>query len=156
MHRRRGSRSARRRWPDEERIMNKRIAARVFGLALGVAVAALTGTGTAQQLTAATPAEIAIDNFAFEPAVLTIAPGTQVTWINRDEEPHTVVSVTKEQPFKSQALDTNDKSSLLSPSPATYKYFSSPPSSDAATISAGSPCVIFRPATTASRGPGGA
>src|SRR3954470_21252070 len=53
-------------------MMNQRIAARVFGLALGVAVAALTGTGTAQQLTAATPAEIAIDNFAFEPAVLMI------------------------------------------------------------------------------------
>jgi len=105
--------------------MNKRIAARVFGLALGVAVAALTGTGTAQQLTAATPAEIAIDNFAFEPAVLTIAPGTQVTWINRDEEPHTVVSVTKEQPFKSQALDTNDKFNFVFVTPGTYKYFCS-------------------------------
>jgi len=110
--------------------MNKRIAARVFGLALGVAVAALAGTGTAQQLAATTPVEITpveitIDNFAFEPAVLTIAPGTQVTWVNRDEEPHTVVSATKEQPFKSQALDTNDKFSFVFAKPGTYKYFCS-------------------------------
>src|SRR4051812_48623736 len=116
-------------------MMNKRIAARVFGLALGVAVAALAGTGTAQQLAATTPVEITpveiapveitIDNFAFEPAVLTIAPGTQVTWVNRDEEPHTVVSATKEQPFKSQALDTNDKFSFVFAKPGTYKYFCS-------------------------------
>jgi plastocyanin len=106
-------------------MMNQRIAGRVFGLALGVAVAALAGTGTAQQLAAPTPAEIAIDNFAFEPAVLTVAPGTQVTWVNRDEEPHTVVSAVKEQPFKSQALDTNDKFSFVFAKPGTYKYFCS-------------------------------
>src|SRR3954470_12440209 len=104
-------------------MMNQRIAARLFGLALGAGAAALAGT--AQQLAAASPTEIAIDNFAFEPAVLTIAPGTQVTWVNRDEEPHTVVSAGKEQPFKSQALDTNDKFSFVFAKPGTYKYFCS-------------------------------
>ena len=33
-----------------------------------------------------------IDNFAFVPATLTVAAGSTVTWINRDEEPHTVVA----------------------------------------------------------------
>ena len=99
--------------------------AQLFGLAFGALIAASAATGAAQQLAKATPAEIAIDNFAFEPAVLTIAAGTEVTWVNRDEEPHTVVSATKEQPFKSQALDTNDKFSFVFAKPGTYKYFCS-------------------------------
>ncbi|MQY28834.1 hypothetical protein NRB56_44190 [Nocardia sp. RB56] len=38
-----------------------------------------------------TPA-VTIDNFAFAPAALTVRVGSTVTWTNRDEEPHTVVS----------------------------------------------------------------
>jgi plastocyanin len=105
--------------------MSNRIVPRVFGLAFGALIAASAVTGAAQQLAKTRPAEIAIDNFAFEPAVLTIAAGTEVTWVNRDEEPHTVVSAVKEQPFKSQALDTNDKFSLVFAKPGTYKYFCS-------------------------------
>ena len=37
-------------------------------------------------------AAIAIDNFAFTPASLTVPAGTKVTWTNHDEEPHTVVA----------------------------------------------------------------
>ena len=106
--------------------MSNRMTAQLFGLAFGALIAASAATGTAQQLAAAAaPQTITIDNFAFEPALLTIAPGTEVTWVNRDEEPHTVVSVLKEQPFKSQALDTNDKFSLVFAKPGTYKYFCS-------------------------------
>jgi plastocyanin len=105
--------------------MNTRMSARLFGLAIGALVAASAGTGTAQQLAKAMPTEITIDNFAFAPATLTIAPGTQVTWINHDDEPHTVVSATKEQPFKSQALDTDDKFSFVFDKPGIYKYFCS-------------------------------
>ena len=36
--------------------------------------------------------QITIDGFAFAPAMLTISAGTSVTWVNRDEEPHTVVA----------------------------------------------------------------
>jgi plastocyanin len=106
-------------------MMSTRMSARIFGLAMGALVAASAGTGAAQQLAKATPTEITIDNFAFAPATLTIPRGTQVTWINRDEEPHTVVSATKEQPFKSQALDTDDKFSFVFDKPGTFKYFCS-------------------------------
>lgn len=105
--------------------MNTRIPARLFGLAIGALAAASAGTGAAQQLAKAAPNEISIDNFAFAPAALTIARGTQVTWINHDEEPHTIVSATKEQPFKSQALDTDDKFSFVFDKAGTYKYFCS-------------------------------
>ncbi|MGF6885579.1 amicyanin [Nocardia sp. GAS34] len=33
---------------------------------------------------------VAIQNFAFAPATLSVKVGTTVTWTNRDEEPHTV------------------------------------------------------------------
>jgi plastocyanin len=56
---------------------------------------------------------------------LTVAPGTTVTWVNRDEEPHTVVSADKALRFKSQALDTNDKFSFVFDKPGTYQYFCS-------------------------------
>ncbi|BBY22620.1 hypothetical protein MSTO_28250 [Mycobacterium stomatepiae] len=36
--------------------------------------------------------QVAIDGFAFAPATLTVRAGTAVTWINRDEEPHTVAA----------------------------------------------------------------
>lgn len=35
-------------------------------------------------------AAVAIQNFAFTPATLSVKVGTTVTWTNRDEEPHTV------------------------------------------------------------------
>jgi plastocyanin len=48
---------------------------------------------------------IMIDNFTFEPAQLTVKIGATVTWKNRDDIPHTVVSAGK---FRSKTLDTDD------------------------------------------------
>ena len=105
--------------------MKYRIPLRLSCLALGALIAAASaGTCPAQQLAAA-PAQITIDNFAFEPETLTVAPGTSVTWVNRDEEPHTVVSADKAVRYKSQALDTNDKFSFVFDKPGTYRYFCS-------------------------------
>ena len=68
-------------------------------------------------------AEVKIDNFSFTPATLTVAAGTQVTWTNRDDIPHTVVSDDKS--VKSKALDTDDKFSFTFTKPGTYSYFCS-------------------------------
>ncbi len=51
-------------------------------------------------------AEVHIDNFAFTPAELSIAKGTTVKWINRDDIPHTVVE--KGITFKSKTMDTDE------------------------------------------------
>src|ERR1700739_1242147 len=40
-------------------------------------------------------AEVKIDNFSFGPAAVKVAVGTTVTWVNRDDIPHTVVSTEK-------------------------------------------------------------
>jgi plastocyanin len=66
---------------------------------------------------------VAIDNFTFTPTELTIPAGTQVTWINKDDVPHTVVSV--DHKFKSRALDTDEKFSFMFRTPGTYEYFCS-------------------------------
>lgn len=67
--------------------------------------------------------EVRIDNFAFGPQTLTISAGTTVTWINRDDIPHTVVST--DGVFKSKVLDTDDKFSYTFAKAGTYPYFCS-------------------------------
>lgn len=77
---------------------------------------------SAQEKTALT-AEVKIDNFSFGPAAITIPVGTTVTWINRDDIPHTVVST--EKVFKSKVLDTDEKFSYTFTKPGEYPYFCS-------------------------------
>ncbi len=67
--------------------------------------------------------EVRIDNFTFQAPILTVPVGTEVTWVNRDDIPHTVVST--DNVFKSKALDTDEKFSFKFTQPGTYKYFCS-------------------------------
>ena len=68
--------------------------------------------------------KIEIKDFMFNPSTITVKSGETVTWINHDEEPHTVVSVDK-QFKKSSALDTNDEFTITAGAPGTYTYFCS-------------------------------
>src|SRR5437899_10767433 len=74
-------------------------------------------TGTKQN-------KIEIKDFAFNPQTLTVQSGEKITWINRDEEPHTVVSVEK-QFKKSALLDTEKELTITVGAPGTYPYFCS-------------------------------
>ena len=67
--------------------------------------------------------EVKIDNFSFGPGTLTVPVGTTVTWTNRDDIPHTVVST--EGLFKSKVLDTDEKFSFTFSKAGTYPYFCS-------------------------------
>ena len=67
---------------------------------------------------------IEIKDFAFNPQNITVKSGQTITWINRDEEPHTVVSVEK-QFKKSSALDTDQSFTITAGTPGTYTYFCS-------------------------------
>ncbi len=66
---------------------------------------------------------VTIDNFSFTPMELTVKPGTTVTWVNRDDVPHTVVST--ENKFKSKALDTDGTFSFTFRHVGTYEYYCS-------------------------------
>jgi plastocyanin len=67
---------------------------------------------------------IEIKDFAFNPQTITVKSGEKITWINRDEEPHTIVSVEK-QFKKSSALDTDQEFTITAGSPGTYTYYCS-------------------------------
>lgn len=69
--------------------------------------------------------EVKIDNFSFSPQALTVAVGTTVTWTNRDDIPHTVVSTDDPKAFKSKVLDTDEKFSFTFSKPGSYAYFCS-------------------------------
>jgi plastocyanin len=85
---------------------------------MGVALAAPTTP-------AATPPgpSIRIDNFVFGPTALKVKAGTTVTWVNRDDIPHTVVADDKS--FKSRVLDTDEQFSFTFTKPGEYGYFCS-------------------------------
>jgi plastocyanin len=68
--------------------------------------------------------KIEIKDFAFNPPTITVKSGEQITWTNRDEEPHTIVSVEK-QFKKSPALDTDQQYTVTAGAPGTYSYFCS-------------------------------
>lgn len=101
---------------------------------VGLAAALVLGIGwtpmgqkslvtNAQQNTSTS--EVKIDNFSFSPAVLTVPAGTTVTWTNRDDIPHTVVSSDDPKAFKSKVLDTDEKFAFTFSKPGTYPYFCS-------------------------------
>jgi amicyanin len=66
---------------------------------------------------------VKIDDFAFSPPSLTVKVGMAVTWLNKDDIPHTIAS--KARVFKSKALDTNDSFSFTFNEAGTYEYFCS-------------------------------
>jgi plastocyanin len=69
--------------------------------------------------------EVKIDNFTFGPAALTVPVGTTVTWTNKDDIPHTVVSTDEPKAFKSKVLDTDEKFSFTFSKAGSYPYFCS-------------------------------
>jgi plastocyanin len=94
-------------------------------LAATVALPLLAGSWIGWHGVAAAPAasDVVIDNYTFGPATLTVPRGTTVTWINKDDDPHTVVSDTDPRLFKSAALDTDEKFTFTFSDAGTFKYF---------------------------------
>ena len=88
-----------------------------------IAFLARTSSVSVNAQQAAATSGVTIDNFSFGPPTLTVAAGTTVTWTNRDDIPHTVVST--EGTFKSKAVDTDEKFSYKFAKPGTYTYFCS-------------------------------
>jgi plastocyanin len=92
-------------------------------IGLGGIVAEHKSFAASAQEKQASTAEVKIDNFSFGPAAVTVPVGTTVTWVNRDDIPHTVVST--EKVFKSKVLDTDEKFSFTFTKPGEYPYFCS-------------------------------
>jgi plastocyanin len=69
--------------------------------------------------------EVKIDNFSFGPVTLTVPVGATVTWTNRDDIPHTVVSTDDPKALKSKVLDTDEEFSFTFSKAGSYSYFCS-------------------------------
>jgi plastocyanin len=90
-----------------------------------ILIAAVGGATTAPATTepAAASASVEIDNFVFKPAELTVKAGTIVTWVNKDDVPHTATAKGKSPAFDSKALDTDEKFSFTFSQPGVYPYY---------------------------------
>ena len=99
-----------------------------FGLAAIVVLTVVTGGFRQRPATADDPVPAVIQDFAFQPETLTVAPGTSVQWINQDTAPHTVTSG---QPraadagaaFDSGLLNAGDAFSFTFVDEGTYDFF---------------------------------
>ncbi len=70
---------------------------------------------------ASNPVTVEIRDMKYAPETLVIPTGTKVTWINRDDAPHTVTD--RGRKFASAALDTGDSYSYTFESPGEFTYF---------------------------------
>jgi plastocyanin len=84
------------------------------------AMAAVVSHASAAAEPAAGSSIVMAKDFMFAPTALTVAAGSTVTWTNRDDEPHTIVS--ESGLFRSGALDTNESFSFRFEKPGTYRY----------------------------------
>ncbi len=80
-----------------------------------------TSSGTNEKAVNSAPNEVVIENFSFQPASLTVKAGTKVTWVNRDDVPHTATDTDKR--FNSKTLDTDDQFAFTFEQPGTYNYY---------------------------------
>jgi plastocyanin len=92
------------------------------GAILTLASGVLKGENDARA-TSAGGTQVIVDNFSFTPATTAVPVGTTVTWTNRDDVPHNVVSTEKK--FASPVLDTDEKFSHTFDTAGTFKYYCS-------------------------------
>lgn len=100
---------------------------RIAGLVCGISslfLSAIAGEMKGADSNVSSGSRIEIKDFAFNPQTITVKSGEKITWINRDEEPHTIVSVEK-QFKKSSALDTDQEFTITAGAPGTYTYYCS-------------------------------
>ena len=88
----------------------------------GAGVLAFAAAYLVSDAKAAPPgATVSIDNFTFKPDVLTIKPGTIVTFINHDDIPHSIVDSSGK--FKSKVLDTDESFKMTFETAGDIGYF---------------------------------
>ena len=96
---------------------------RFIALAMTLALSGVAPPATAKVAPAASTGAVRIENFTFNSPLVTVRPGTTVTWTNNDDIPHTVVS--KSGLFKSKVLDTGDHFSFPFAKAGQFGYYCS-------------------------------
>jgi plastocyanin len=102
--------------------MNYRSYLKIFTL-LGASTLSSIAGNTPLHADTPMPPQVVIKNFMFQPMTVTMKAGTSLTWVNRDEEPHTVTS--ENGLFRSGAMDTNETFTFKFDKPGTYHFLCS-------------------------------
>lgn len=82
---------------------------------------AVRAAASARPAHASATAAVTIQNFAFSPATLTVAPGTKVVWTNKDSTAHTVTSDSGAWP-DSGHIAQNQTFTVTFGKPGTFPY----------------------------------
>ncbi len=88
--------------------------------AVGMAILAAMEASVPSAADSGGATTIVVKDFMFNPTPLTVKAGATVTWTNRDDEPHNVVSDTGA--FKSGGMDTDESFSFKFDKPGTYHF----------------------------------
>ena len=84
-------------------------------------LAAVLALASGEASTADATVTVHIKDFAYNPATLTVAPGTVVRFVNDDGEAHTVTAL--DRSFDSSGLDTGNAWAYRFAKPGRYPYF---------------------------------
>jgi amicyanin len=111
---------------EEELIMKALLAAAALLLAWPAVAPAQPPAHMPAQMRAQTPAQtegaqVEIRAHGFSTPTVTVKAGTTVTWINHDDDAHTVTSTVNA--FRSPGLDTDETFSHTFTTPGTYEYY---------------------------------
>lgn len=91
-----------------------------------VCAAALVRDGqVAAAATAPAMKSVTISNYSFSPGTLTVQKDTRVTWVNKDDDVHTIKSTDGPEAFNSPALDSGSRFGFTFHHPGTYHYICS-------------------------------
>jgi plastocyanin len=110
--------------PFLERPVSLRRSIVLAAIGIGACLAILLAIGGIRHRSADAAAipTVQIDNYQFLPNTLTIRVGGSVTWVNRDDDVHSIAADDTPPTFKSAGLDTDDKFSFTFTKAGTYAY----------------------------------
>lgn len=91
-------------------------------LVMACAVVLLHEGRTAAAAAPAMKPAVTINHYAFHPATLTVRKGATVTWINKDDDVHTIKSTDGPEAFASTALDNGSQFTFTFHHAGTYHY----------------------------------
>jgi plastocyanin len=78
------------------------------------------GTGPQTTGSASGSGQVRIVDFRFEPSLLTVTPGTIVTWTNEDSAPHTATA--EDESFDTGRLDKGESGEVTFDTSGTFDY----------------------------------
>jgi len=92
----------------------------IASISAAAALVACLGAGASPSPSAGTTAAVAIADYSFKPATLTVAAGTRVVWTQKDDDPHTVTA--DDGSFDSKGLGQGDTYAHVFVKPGRYPY----------------------------------